>query len=181
MLPRFVVLLFYTFRCFCSIVIKSAPDLNAFPDLAGSLLFGPLLSSQFRLQGHGSKPGAKAVYLKVNGGKVDGIRDLSNEQLNQLKALAGALKENTGCGRYYDTELKYICNFLDQYYDLGDHFTITFESSLDACGSCRRYIQALQNLAQKDGKLIEIKFVAHPQAPNPQLRNFLNLAPLPPL
>ncbi|WP_295796842.1 NAD(P)-binding domain-containing protein [Mucilaginibacter sp.] len=72
------------------------PDLNAFPDLAGSLLFGPLLPLQFRLQGHGSMPGAKAVYLKNNAGKVNSISDLSDEQLNQLKAVAGVLKENTG-------------------------------------------------------------------------------------
>jgi hypothetical protein len=79
------------------------PDLNAFPDLAGSLLFGPLLPSQFRLQGHGSKPDAKAFYLKNNGGKVNSIGDLSNEQLNQLKAVADALKENTGLRQLIDT------------------------------------------------------------------------------
>ncbi len=72
------------------------PDLNAFPDLAGSLLFGPLLPSQFRLQGHGSRPDGKAAYLKDNAGKVNSISDLSDEQLNQLKAVADVLKENTG-------------------------------------------------------------------------------------
>ena len=72
------------------------PDLNAFPDLAGALLFGPLLPSQFRLQGHGSKSDAKAVYLENNAGKINSISDLSAEQLDQLKALADALNENTG-------------------------------------------------------------------------------------
>ena len=71
------------------------PDLNAFPDLAGSLLFGPLVSTQFRLQGHGNKPDAKAIYLKNNAGKVNSIGDLSDEQLNLLKAVADVLKENT--------------------------------------------------------------------------------------
>jgi len=41
-------------------------------------------------------PGANAVYLKNNAGKVNSISDLSEEQLNQLKAVAGVLKENTG-------------------------------------------------------------------------------------
>lgn len=71
------------------------PDLSAFPELAAPLLFGPPLSSQFRLQGHGNKADAKDVYLLNNTCKYCSVNDLSNEQLNQLKAVAGILKENT--------------------------------------------------------------------------------------
>lgn len=75
------------------------PDPNAFPDLAGSLLFGPLVPSQFRLRGHGSRADASEIYLRNNPGKICGLRDLSGEQLNQLKTVANILKDNISLQR----------------------------------------------------------------------------------
>lgn len=66
--------------------------------------------------------------------------------------------------RTYDTEMKYIYNFLNKYYDLGDEFTISMQSTLYSCGNCQRYMQCLQNLAIKDGKSIKIEFISDPEA-----------------
>jgi hypothetical protein len=79
------------------------PDLYEFADLAGTLLFGPLVPAQFRLQGHGSRPDAKEIYLQNNPGKVSAIGDLSEQQLDQLKAIAGILKEHTSLRRLIES------------------------------------------------------------------------------
>lgn len=43
---------------------------------------------------------------------------------------------------------------------------IEIESTLYTCTSCQKYLQAAQNYAKTEGKILEIKFIAHPKADN---------------
>jgi len=75
------------------------PNIDKFPELAGSLLFGPLLPSQFRLQGHGSYANAIEKYLQNSGDKIKNIGDLNKQQLGRLKEAANILKDNASLQR----------------------------------------------------------------------------------
>ncbi|WDF81191.1 hypothetical protein PQ469_14360 [Mucilaginibacter sp. KACC 22773] len=64
--------------------------------------------------------------------------------------------------RINDTELKFALNFLKKHYNRGNRFDITFTSVIAPCTSCQRYLQALVLQAKLDGKILNIKFIAHP-------------------
>src|SRR5262249_41580824 len=49
-----------------------APDLDARPELARALLFGPLAPAQFRLDGHGSRTDALELYTNALASWADG-------------------------------------------------------------------------------------------------------------
>lgn len=70
------------------------PELDRFPDLAGALIFGPMVPSQFRLQGHGKLSNAKEIFLANNAYEVNDVRKLNADQLEQLKTVAANLKED---------------------------------------------------------------------------------------
>lgn len=72
--------------------IGAEPDLNKWSKYAHPLLFGPLVPSQFRLDGHGSSEEAEAMYRDAVSRFGDLYRDpVSSEQLDQLRDLASKL------------------------------------------------------------------------------------------
>jgi dimethylaniline monooxygenase (N-oxide forming) len=78
------------------------PELDRYPELAGALLFGPLAPAQFRLQGHGKRADAEASYRRNNAFTANSIHELTEQQLGQLRALAGALPANGPLSRLAD-------------------------------------------------------------------------------
>lgn len=77
--------------------------------------------------------------------------------------------------RQNDTEIKYLFNLLEHHWDRGNRFVIEMESMLYTCESCRGYLVYLKDLAAKSGKTIEIKVIAHQDAPNiGELKKLIN-------
>lgn len=77
--------------------------------------------------------------------------------------------------RLNDTELKYVFHFLENHWQQGNRFVIEMESTLYACTSCQRYMQALKKYGATQGKTIEFTFKAHPDATStPKLKEKLN-------
>lgn len=70
------------------------PELDRYPELAGPLLFGPLVPSQFRLQGHGKKDNARQLYLQNVIGGGGQVGPPTGPQIDQLKEVAKELKDN---------------------------------------------------------------------------------------
>lgn len=68
--------------------------------------------------------------------------------------------------RSNDTEVKFLYNFFQNHFHKGNKFVIEIESTLYTCTSCQKYLQAAQNYAKTEGKILEIKFIAHPKADN---------------
>ncbi|PJJ08654.1 hypothetical protein CLU83_1940 [Flavobacterium sp. 1] len=68
--------------------------------------------------------------------------------------------------RANDTEVKFLYNFFQNHFHKGNKFVIEIESTLYTCTSCQKYLQAAQKYAKAEGKILEIKFIAHPRASN---------------
>jgi hypothetical protein len=69
-----------------------APDLAARPEITRHLLFGPLVSSQFRLDGHGRRMDALALYKQAIGAFGGDTSPVPTaEELIELRLLVGAL------------------------------------------------------------------------------------------
>jgi hypothetical protein len=71
--------------------------------------------------------------------------------------------------RFNDTELKYVFHFLENHWQQGNRFVIEMESTLYACSSCQRYMQALKKYGATQGKTIKFKMKAHPDAKDMKL------------
>ncbi|WP_125723567.1 hypothetical protein [Flavobacterium ustbae] len=71
-----------------------------------------------------------------------------------------------GRARSNDTEVKFLYNFFQNHFHKGNKFVIEIESTLYTCTSCQKYLQAAQNYAKTEGKILEIQFIAHPKADN---------------
>jgi hypothetical protein len=69
-----------------------------------------------------------------------------------------------GSPRVDDTEIKFLYNFFENHYHKGTRFVIEIDSGLYTCTSCQKYLQAAQKFAQTEGKILDIKFIAHPGA-----------------
>lgn len=69
-----------------------------------------------------------------------------------------------GRPRVNDTEVKFLFNFFENHFHKGNRFVIEIESGLYTCTSCQKYLQAAQKFAKSEGKILEIKFIAHPKA-----------------
>lgn len=92
--------------------------------------------------------------------------NIVNQDFNHIDFQEFARKafDKKGKARLNDTELKFIFNFLENHWHLGNRFKIKMESTLYNCTSCQRYMQALKEYGSKHGKTIEIEFLAHPGA-----------------
>lgn len=60
--------------------------------------------------------------------------------------------------------LKYIFNLIEEHWSTGNRFVIEMESTLYTCQSCQGYLVYLKELAKQQGKIVEIKVIAHPRA-----------------
>lgn len=87
----------------------------------------------------------------VNLGNFRDIEDYSRYNSFNVKAF-----DLTSSGRLHDTELKFIYNFLNDYWHTCDRFDIVIESKLYTCASCQGYYSYLKELALKDGKILNI-------------------------
>jgi len=72
--------------------------------------------------------------------------------------------DDVGTPRINDTEVKFLFNFFENHYNKGNKFVIEIESTLYTCTSCQKYLQVAQELAESQGKILEIKFIAHKKA-----------------
>ncbi len=69
-----------------------APDLAGRPEITRHLLFGPLAPAQFRLDGHGRRADALALYKQAIGAFGGDTSPVPTaEELRELRRLAGAL------------------------------------------------------------------------------------------
>jgi hypothetical protein len=69
-----------------------APDLAARPEITRHLLFGPLAPAQFRLDGHGRRADALALYKQAIGAFGGDTSPVPTaEELRELRMLVGAL------------------------------------------------------------------------------------------
>lgn len=85
--------------------------------------------------------------------------DLKRYEAFVLNAL-----DDTGRTRLNDTELKFLFNFFENHFHKGNRFAIEIESVLYTCTSCQKYLQAAQAYAKSQGKILDITFIAHPDA-----------------
>lgn len=69
--------------------------------------------------------------------------------------------DSEGVSRGFDTELKYIFNFVKKHLQDGDHFKIKMESTLYTCTSCQKYLQALQLYVNSQNKTLEIVYLSN--------------------
>lgn len=58
--------------------------------------------------------------------------------------------------RNYDSEIKYIFNFLKKHADKGDEFVIETKNIFKTCGSCRREFVMLEEYLKSKGKKVKI-------------------------
>ena len=63
-----------------------------------------------------------------------------------------------------DTEVQFLYHFFENHYHKGNRFVIEIESGLYTCTSCQKYLQAAQKFAKTEDKILEINFIAHPDA-----------------
>ncbi|PZU81903.1 MAG: hypothetical protein DI529_15225 [Chryseobacterium sp.] len=88
--------------------------------------------------------------------------DIDNYE--KFKLFAKNAYDNKGRPRFNETEVKMLYNFINNHYHKGDRFVIEMESVLYTCKNCQKYLQSVQNVAKNQGKIIEFKFVSHPEA-----------------
>lgn len=95
--------------------------------------------------------------------ELNSFKDIDNYDLFEVftkKALE--LKIDDVRARTNDTEMKFLYNFLQEYWDTADRFVIDIESKLYTCGNCQIYYVYLQRLAEKEGKIINIRILSNP-------------------
>jgi dimethylaniline monooxygenase (N-oxide forming) len=72
-----------------------APSLDKYPELTQELFFGLLAPAQFRLEGHGRQPDARARFEQASRHFTNGeATPLDAQQLGSLQMLAGALPQH---------------------------------------------------------------------------------------
>lgn len=76
---------------------------------------------------------------------------------NNFEAFVKGAKDFGNRARYYDSEIKYIFNFLKNHIDKGDEFIIETQNIFKTCGSCRREFVMLEDYLKAQGK--KVKFV----------------------
>ena len=53
---------------------------------------------------------------------------------------------------------------LENHWNKGNRFVIEMESTLYTCQSCQGYLVYLKELAKQQGKIVDIKMIAHSKA-----------------
>lgn len=91
-------------------------------------------------------------------------RFIQPSNIEKYKAFAMNALDDVGTPRINDTEVKFLFNFFENHYNKGNKFVIEIESTLYTCTSCQKYLQVAQELAESQGKILEIKFIAHKKA-----------------
>lgn len=61
--------------------------------------------------------------------------------------------------RFFDTEVKLLFDFLENIYEFGESFEIVLNSKIFACESCQRFLVTLFDMANDDGKFVNVRFV----------------------
>lgn len=56
----------------------------------------------------------------------------------------------------YDSEIKYIFNFLKNHMNKGDEYIIETKNIFRTCGSCKREFVMLEDYLHKQGKKVKI-------------------------
>ncbi|HEX8574881.1 MAG TPA: hypothetical protein VF677_01165 [Flavobacterium sp.] len=62
--------------------------------------------------------------------------------------------------RNYDSEIKYIFNFLKNHIDKGDEFIVETQNIFKTCGSCRREFVMLEDYLKLQGKKVKIVVIS---------------------
>ena len=83
---------------------------------------------------------------------IDVLNDYDN-----FEAFVNGAKDFNNQARNYDSEIKYIFNFLKNHIDKGDKFVIQTQNIFKTCGSCRREFVMLEDYLKFRGK--KVKFV----------------------
>ena len=83
---------------------------------------------------------------------IDILSDYDN-----FKAFVKGAEDFGNRARFYDSEIKYIFNFLKNHIDKGDEFVIETQNIFKACGSCQREFVMLEDYLKTQGK--KVKFV----------------------
>lgn len=79
------------------------------------------------------------------------------DDYDNFEAFVKGTSDFLGQPRSYDSELKYIFNFLKNHINKGDEFIIETKNIFKTCGSCRRELVMLEYYLKKQGK--KVKFV----------------------
>lgn len=112
--------------------------------------------------------GTQESFAELFNGVPDEITEMFIQSSNAegYNAFAKNAFDFDGRIRANDTEVKFLYNFFQNHFHKGNKFVIEIESTLYTCTSCQKYLQAAQNYAKAEGKILEIKFIAHPKASN---------------
>jgi len=79
------------------------PALDNHKDIAKPLLFGPLVPSQFRLEGHGKKQMAKDLFIAANKQLGNESNDLDEQQTDGLLMVVEKLQNNSSLKNFVKT------------------------------------------------------------------------------
>lgn len=82
---------------------------------------------------------------------IDILSDYDN-----FEAFVKGASDFEGKPRNYDSEIKYIFNFLKNHIDKGDEFIIETQNIFKTCGSCRREFVMLEDYLKLQGKKVKI-------------------------
>lgn len=91
-------------------------------------------------------------------------RFIQPSNIERYEAFVTKAFDKAGRSRMNDTETKFLFNFFENHFHKGNRFVIEIESGLYTCTSCQKYLQAAKAFAKSEGKVLEIKFIAHPGA-----------------
>jgi hypothetical protein len=84
--------------------------------------------------------------------------DILNDYDN-FEAFVKGANDFEGNPRNYDSEIKYIFNFLKTHINKGDEFIIETQNIFKTCGSCRREFVMLEDYLKRQGK--KVNFVVY--------------------
>ncbi|MDR6969669.1 hypothetical protein J2X31_003703 [Flavobacterium arsenatis] len=78
------------------------------------------------------------------------------DDYDNFEAFVKGASDFSGNPRNYDSEIKYIFNFLRNHINKGDEFIIETQNIFKTCGSCRREFVMLEDYLKTQGKKVKI-------------------------
>lgn len=115
------------------------------------------------ISGDDSKLNTKV--FDTSGNFEDRFVKLPVPEINEFKYFSSAAYDGLkNRDRINDTEIKFIHWFLRNQWHRGNRFLIEWSSVLYTCPSCQRHLVKLIEFAESQGKTIEIRVLAHPEA-----------------